>query len=404
MIDLGKELLTAGIEQVEMSHDAGETGMEISSCLEVVFRALPDSSLSPKEQMVWAINAELEDDYELCEGSKVFWEIDREASHWSAVADELRERLKHLKFSGNEDNFSRNNARDALCNWIIMALEKADRRKEAISLCKEEAVKAGSYARLVDVLLKEGRQDEAEQWIFKGVKASSRQYPGIAVGLVDTLRELREKENNWPAVAAIRAEEFLRRPSFSAYDKLRSPSERAGVWPTVREAILLFLETGKTPYAFDSWPLPEAEVKMEGPFHPDKPPMAHTLIEIAIDERRPDEIIKWYDSQPKKQEHFRQWPEHMENRIAHGIEDAYPDRSVAIWKGLAENQIALTKPAAYSVAAGYLKKIRELLVRLHRGEEWTRYVAGLRQTNARKPRFIETLARLEGRKIIDGKG
>jgi len=404
VIALEKELLTAGIEQVEMSHDEGETGMEISSCLEVVFSALPESSLSPVEQIVWAINAELKDDYELCEGSREFWEIEREASHWSAVADELQERLKHFKPSGKEDEFSRNYARDALCNWVIMALEKAGRQKEVVSLCEEEAVKTGSYARLVNVLLKEGRQDEAEQWILKGVKASSGQYPGIAAELVDTLREIREKENNWPAVAAIRAAEFLRRPDSAAYDKLRQSSERAGVWPSVREAILLFLETGKTPYSFDSWPLPEPEVKIEGPSHPNKLPMTHTLIEIAIDEKRPDEIIKWYDSQPQKQGHFRQCSEHMENRIAHGVEDAYPDRAAAIWKGLAENQIALTKPAAYGVASGYLKKIRELLIRLHRGEEWTRYLTGLRHTNARKPRFIETLARMEGQKIIDEKG
>ena len=36
---------------------------------------------------------------------------------------------------------------------------------------------------------------------------------------------------------------------------------------------------------------------------------------------------------------------YMEDHVAQAIEKAYPDRAVAIWKGLAEGQIALTKPA-----------------------------------------------------------
>jgi hypothetical protein len=40
---------------------------------------------------------------------------------------------------------------------------------------------------------------------------------------------------------------------------------------------------------------------------------------------------------------------------------------------------------------------------IHLYEEWTRYLAGLRQTHARKPRLLQTLARLEGRKIVDEK-
>lgn len=93
----------------------------------------------------------------------------------------------------------------------------------------------------------------------------------------------------------------------------------------------------------------------------------------------------------------------MEDEIAQAIEKAYPDRAAAIWKGLAEGQIALTKPSAYEVAARYLKKLRDLMARLDKGEEWRRYVASLRQTNARKSRLLQTLATLEGRKIIDGR-
>ena len=69
VVDVGEELLEAGTRQVEMSHDEGETGEEIASCLDIVFRALSHSSRSPAEQMRWAVEADLSDDYELCRGA-----------------------------------------------------------------------------------------------------------------------------------------------------------------------------------------------------------------------------------------------------------------------------------------------------------------------------------------------
>ena len=403
VITLGKELLDAGIQQVEMSHDEGETVEEISSCLAVVFSALSRSSLSPVEQMLWVIDAELEDDYDLCQGSKYFWEERREASHWSAVADDLRQRLNRLSPSRKDDDFSRNYKRDRLIDRLIEALENAGRPEEVIALCEQEAVKTGNYNRLVDILLRSGRKDDAEQWIFKGIDAASKGNPSTAHTLVNTLREIREKEKNWPSVAAIRADEFFSGPSFAAYDALRHASKLAGAWAAVRKMVLLYLETGKLPFADVSWPLPEAEAKIDRPSRQDKLPMVRVLIEIAMDEKQPDEVIKWYDFRGRKGSHFQGWGGYNEDHIAQAIEKAYPERAAAIWKSLAEGQIAQTKPAAYEVAARYLKKLRDLMTGLDKEEEWRRYLAGLRQANARKPRLLQTLATLEGRKIIDGR-
>lgn len=131
--------------------------------------------------------------------------------------------------------------------------------------------------------------------------------------------------------------------------------------------------------------------------------MIYILIDIAMDENEVDTVIKWYDYPTEKGRYSRRWSEHTEDRIAKAIEKDYPDRAAAIWKGLAEGQISLTKPSAYEAAAVYLKKLHGLFTVLNRGEEWTNYLAGLRQTHARKPRLLQTLARLEGRKIIDNK-
>ena len=401
VVALGKELLEAGIRQVEMSDDEGETGNEISSCLDIVFQALPQSTLSPVEQMLWVIDAELEDEYELCYGAESFWKKKQKASDWNIVADRLLERLNKFQPVKGEDSFSRSYHRDNLTNWIIRAFENSGRHEEIISLCEREAVTTGSYTRLVDVLRKAKRLEEAEQWIHKGIKATQKQWPGIAKQLKDTLREMREREGNWLKVAAFRTEDFLQSPSLHTFQDMKKAAEKAKAWPEVWAAALLYLETGKLPQSDPTWPLPETGVKEDREPRKSEFPMIDVLIDIAIEEKRPDEVLRWYDQRKSKKQIFWGWDGYQEDQVADAVADHYPDRAVAIWKNVAEKQVALTKPKAYEAAAVYLRKVHSLLKKLKREEEWENYLLNLRQANARKTKLIEILSRLEGRRIVD---
>ena len=402
VVALGKELLEAGIRQVEMSDDEGETGIEISSCLDIIFQALPQSSLSPVDQMLWVIDAELEDEYELCYGAESFWKKKQKASDWSVVAETLLERLNNLQSVKGEDSFSRSFRRDRLTNWIVHALENSGRHEEVIPLCEQEAVITGSYTRLVDVLRKAKRLDEAEQWIHKGIKVTQKQWPGIAKQLKDSLREMREREGNWLKVAAFRTEDFLQSPSLHTFQDMKKAAEKAKAWPEVRAAVLLYLEIGKLPQSDPTWPLPETGVKEDQETRESEFPMINVLIDIAIEEKRPDDILRWYDQRRSKKQVFWGWDGYQEDQIAEAVADHYPDRALAIWKNVAEKQVALTKPKAYEAATVYLRKVHSLLKKLKREEEWRDYFSKLRQANARKTKFIEILSRLEGRRIVDG--
>ena len=402
VVFLGKELLETGIRQVEMSDDEGETGIEISSCLDIVFLALPQSSLSPLDQMLWAIDAELKDDCELCYGSESFWENEQKASDWSVVADKLIQRLNEFKLGRGEDNFSKNYQRDRLSDWIIQALENAGRPEEIIPVCEQEAVKTGSYPRLVEALRKAKRYEEAEQWIFKGMRTTQKQWPGIAKQLKDTLREMREREGDWVKVAAFRTEDFLQSPSLHTFQDMKKAAEKAKVWPEVRAAALLYLETGKLPPSDPSWPLPETGVKEDRETRKNEFPMTDVLIDIAIEEKRPDDVLKWYDHSRSKKRIFWGGGGYQEDKIAGAVVDLYPDRAIAIWKNLAEKQIALTQPKAYETAALYLRKVHNFLKKLERENEWKDYLLQLRQANARKKRLIQILDRLESGRVVEG--
>ncbi len=409
VVDLGAELLNAGVRQVEMSHDEGETAEEIASCLDIVFRALPHSSRSPAEQMRWAVEADLSDDYELCRGAKAFWDKSHPTKAWNALAEHLASRLPQDRSAKNRDDFSDTFRRDRLSNWLILSLERAGRREEIIPLCRQEVERTGSYLRLVEQLKKAKRWEEAEEWIHKGIAATEKRWPGIASQLRASFIEMRKREQDWTRVAALQADDFFAEPSLQTFQTLQQAAQRAGVLPAVRAAALHYLETGAVPQptarmvgeeTIPPWPLPDGGLKPAIERPPSHPPMTDTLIDIAIAEKRPDEVLRWYDQRkPRPRGWDYGW--FAEDRIAEAVMEAYPDRAVAIWKQLAEKQIALTKPKAYEEAAGYLRKVQRVQKQLGKEQDWQSYLASLRRANERKRRLVQILDTLSGRRIVD---
>ncbi len=399
-VSLGKELLEAGSNQVGMSDDDGETAMEISPCLEIVFRALSKSSLSPVQQMLWAVDAELEDEYGLCQDLEHFWKKRFNKEDWSKLADILLERLNGF-VSNKREGFSRNYARDRLSDWIIQAMEKAGRQKEIIPLCVEEVAETGNYSRLVNRLVDANHLKEAELWIQKGIKATQKNSPGLAGDLRDTFRKIREKEGNRLQAASFRAEDFFHDPTLLTFQELQKAAQKDKVWPAVKTASMQYLETGKHPQKNPSWPLPICEIPLADNQRKKEFPITDTLIDIAIAEKDPKKVLHWYDRQQSKNFNWG-WGSSQEVQVAKAVVDEYPDRAVAIWKKLAENLIAQTKPKAYEQAATFLRKVSQTLKKLNKEKEWQSYLNGLKQKNIRKIRLIETLNSMDGKKIFEG--
>lgn len=123
--------------------------------------------------------------------------------------------------------------------------------------------------------------------------------------------------------------------------------------------------------------------------------MINELIDIAIFEQKPDQVLRWYDQRPKRR--FG-WYNLDEDRIASAIKTHAPDRAVAIWKELAEGLIAQVKPRAYQEAAKYLRKAGQAGQEKH--EEWNQYLQELKETHFRKRRFIEIMEGMEGKPIV----
>jgi uncharacterized Zn finger protein len=342
VLTLGLELVTTGIRQVEESHDEGETAMEIADCMPVIIAALDRSSLDTADKLTWALDALLEDQFEVCEAFAEYLHRRHPKTAWSTLAERLLARLNGLKGTKGADDFSRNCKRDRLSDWAIYALERADREDEIIPLCIAEAKWTGSYERLVKRLVAARRYEDAEKWIKEGLRDLGKKWPGITAGLRDKMREIRTLEQNWPVVAALEVEEFVRHPSRQAFTECKKASDKTEAWPKVSESLLRYLEKGELPWKQKGWPLPKSGLDQPDPDQRNRFPLLGDLINIAILEKKPDQVLKWYDQRP--QGHFG-WLGVDEDAIATVVQAHAPDRAVAIWKNKAERLIAQVKPS-----------------------------------------------------------
>lgn len=388
VLAIGRELMTQGIRQVEESDDEGETAEEISSCIPVIVQALDKSSLAPADKLIWAIYAVLSDEYDLFEAFAEYLLLKHKPQDWSLVADRLLERINTSTPATGEDTIFCNYRRDRLVDWAIHALECAGRSGEILSLCKSEAQKTGSYIRLIKKLTEDSQWVDAEHWIIEGIRAVGQKWPGIANKLRTMFLEIRKEQKDWPAVAAINADNFVRYPSQQTYMDCQESADKLKTWPAVRECLLLYLETGKALRKQKSWPLPPSGLDEPESSSKNQFPILNVLIDIAIYEKNPAEVLRWYD---QSQKHCFGWYDRRDDRIAVAIQKHSPDRAIDIWQKLTEGLIAQVKPSAYEESLPYLRKIKTVLKEQGQVKRWEDYLQNLKTTHVRKRRLMEIL-------------
>ena len=405
LLELGDELWSRGTRQVEQSDDEGETALAIAGCLERVLEALPKSSLTPPQQLLWIIERQLEDEYGLLGSSEdLLKRRQYTRTHWSEVAQALETRLKTMNKPTGK-GFTATYRRSWLLDQLIDAHARAGEEERIIPRLEAEADSCRCYGALVERLLEAGDLERARYWCIHGYEQTIAEQPGIAHSLQKHLRKIAQKERRYDLVAAYRAREYLDRPTKQGYEALRKAAEKARCWPAVRSAILDYLETGIDPtsdseQSHPTWPLPRPEVVPPAPgkrarFR--RFPDLDTLIGIAILEQRPDDVVALHQRRGKRSRMSRE----TDRAVAKAVEETHPDVALAIWQEIAEELIAQVKPRAYLEAAPYLKMMKQLYSRNDRSAEWNAYLQALRTRHKAKRRLMEVLDTLSGRKLID---
>jgi len=401
VVELGRQLWEQGGEQVGQSHDDGETAVEVADCMGIVFQAVSASSMPPAEQLLWFIDVFLEDEYCLSDDGREYVQSERYGKdHWQEVVNDLQARLaKCPKPKG--DDYSLRYHRKQVMDWLIQAFEKSGQAELILPLLEKEVHTVQCYERLVNLLLEQGQLAKARDRCIQGYERTRDGAAGIASRLQEKLRELARQEKNPELVAAYRARDFFACPGLNNYRELRKACEEVGCWPVVHAASMDFLEQGQRPDQPEGkkeWPLPAPEVD-EGKVSGGRPdfPIYGVLIDIAIHEKRLDDVVALHAQQKSRD----RWSTGKDQEVARAVAASHPDVALAIWHKLALNQIDRVKPAAYTVAAGYLGKMRQVYQQTGQPAKWQQLITSMRTEHKRKSRLLEVLDSLEGKRLID---
>jgi uncharacterized Zn finger protein len=422
VVRLGKELMTLGNEQIGQSNDKGETAEAVGECVPVIFQAVAASTLTPAHKLLFAIDAHLRDDYGIVnDATDVIIKMSGAKSAWSEVSDILAQRAKSpVK---NDDPYYRKYQHEHIADWLIRALENAGREDEILAVCEQEARVSGSYERLVKRLIEKKQYEEAERWAAEGIEKTAAKLPGIASSLEKLLGETAIQRRQWPIAAAHAAFGFFSHPSRDSFQKLLEGAAKADCENSIRGIALNFLETGASPLPSPGkvsaksvenaeWPLPMPAYLLpllgnESRFRPTAGPHFDVLIDMAIADRRHDDVLRWYDamSAGQKQRGSMSWygSGGYGDQVAAAVTESHPERSLAIYRQRVDDHLPHASASAYEAVAGYLRKMRPILQSLHREVEWNGLLADIRLRYKNRPKFVEILDKLDPRPIVEQK-
>lgn len=396
VLDEGLELLKLGKEQVEESGDEGETAEELARCVDLVAEALDASrNLSPEDKLMWAMDAVLDDEYDIADALVDFLEDSHPPEAWDTVASRLAARLADMPVSN--DRYLRFYHRNTLRDWLICALEHAGREDEIFPLCESEAKITGDYQHLVKRLMASGNDDAAMEWIRQGIKLRGSDGPGHVHGLRDSAREIYRRRCDWRALVLLEIEDFVYRPDTALFARCRDAAEADKTWPAVRETLMAFLVSGTLPWKHPVWPFGDSEFQATMPGEQRKSdfPMVTTLIRIAMEEKIPESVEYWYSLCS---------PDHLDpffhDSIASALRDRFPEKTIAIWKQLAQSAVSRVNKTGYAQAGSYLRKLQKMMLGNDLQGEWSAYADSLRKEHARKRLFMEVLDSLDAKPLL----
>ena len=419
VVELGRDFIKRAMTQVGESHDEGETAMAVAECLPVVFDAVVKSTLSGPKKILFAIDACLNDDYDVIDDSAaVILDAKWKPADWSAVADKLTKCLQKVPKT-TDDSWHHNYERDHISDWLLRALKNAGRGGELLAIYEAEARATGSYERLVRYLIAKKRFEDAERWAKEGIEKTREKWPGIASALAGLLCEVSRGRRQWDVVAAHAAWRFFEQPGIRTFDELMARAEKAKCGKQVRAVAIRFLETGTSPFqrsktgqtirVDSAWPLPMPDYLVPL-LHPDgraNRPHYDVLLDMAIAAKRPDDVLRWYDKilggRKKESRGWNRYSTGYADRVAAAVAKSHPDRALEIYRRELDGTLPQAHVSAYEAAAGYLKKMRPVMKALGREDQWTALLADIRLKYRNRPRFMEILDKLEGRTILQTK-
>jgi uncharacterized Zn finger protein len=427
LVDLGRLLLDRGLDQVNASHDEGETAQELATCLPVVFKALQRSSLTSADRVLFTIDACLADEIDvLDEVVGPVLDENYPPDVWLTVAETLSKRLTE-KPSGRRIGYGDDYLRRRIVDWIASAYRDAGRDDLAAELREKEITSSGDYVALVRLYLERGQDERAEHWAKEGIKKTAQSLPGVASELAGQLVGRAQERGDWVTATAFSAYKFFSRPSSVTLNALTEAARQAGCACEVHAAALAFLEHGTMPFIIKrikgalavkptpGWPLPVPEFLLPliehepyGPWREKAPrPRLDVLLEIALNAGHSAEILGWYDrlcKAPRTTQDAHEFGARTARdftaRVAAAVAATQPQRALALYDECLREHLQVADPHAYANVANTLKLMRPIYNALAQDDAWALLIQEIRDKYKARRKLLEVLDKLEELPIV----
>jgi tetratricopeptide (TPR) repeat protein len=250
-------------------------------------------------------------------------------------------------------------------HYVVDRLLKLGRLDEALAEAKH--VENYDILEIADILSEHGYNAEAERMIEERVE----QYNDT--DLLHWLQERYQSGGNLAGAMDMAKRTFTTSPfgaTIERYREVRQLAQQLDRWDGVRSELLACVKQ-----------LHKTDVE----------------IEIALDEGHIDlalELLKV----GKQTKDPRSGPYGSTNfnvgiEVAKAAEENYPQEAIEIYQRYVDMRIEWRDRGNYQVACQYLLSIRKLYQKIGKSNEWTTYIADLRERNARLPALKDEMAK-----------
>jgi uncharacterized Zn finger protein len=260
---------------------------------------------------------------------------------------------------------------------IMESLAKASGDIEQLVAVKSKDLSSAyCFLQIAEVYKQAGLRDEALRWAERGLKEFTER-PDAR--LEDFVADEYHRRRRHDEAMALIWRQFECQPGLHAYMHLKKHADRARQWSVWRQKALEFAhrrigEALRRSHSQDRWA-----------YHR---PVDHSLlVEIFLWEK--DAESAWQEAQVGGCSNT------LWMTLARHREKDHPADALAIYRKQIDPLVSQTNNDAYREAAGLIRTIRQLMIRLDQKDQFTAYLNEVRTTHKRKRNFMAMLDRLD---------
>ncbi len=265
----------------------------------------------------------------------------------------------------DDETFLRISRETESYHYIVDRLLKLGRLDEALAEAKY--VESYDILEIADILCEHGHDAEAERLIEERVEQHND------TDLLHWLQERYQSRGNLGGAMDMAKRTFITYPfgaTIERYREIRQLAQQLNRWDEVRSELQTYVkQSHKT----------DVEIEMA---------LDEGHVNLALDLLKAEKQTKDPRSGPYGSTNLN-----VGIAVAKAAEENYPQEAIEIYQRYVEMRIEWRGRENYHTACQYLLSVRKLYQKVGKSDEWTTYIADLRERNARLPALKDEMAK-----------